>query len=156
MLSLHYKGLLHGLCTEIINTQTTRHIQHIALKVTVMLGVYRFIIRIRTDQVTCNVFSVSVPSYSPFFSPSAFSKTLLINPQSRATCPAPPLQPHHPRTINPSSTTPSKLTRRRQRKISVPNHSSTNSRTVIPQMPSSAYFTNKFPVSTNLVGPMTN
>jgi hypothetical protein len=49
-----------------------------------------------------------------------------------------------------------KLTRRRPRKISAPIHYSTNSRTVILQMPSSPYFINKFPGSTNLAVLMTN
>jgi len=114
-------------------------------------------IGIRTDQVTCNVFlHQSHHITTPILVPIRLPKTLPIDPQSRATCPRPPLQPPHPRTINPSSTMPSKLTRRRPRRISVPIHCSTNSRTVILQMPSSAYFMNKFPGSTDLVAPITS
>src|SRR5260221_14488433 len=112
-------------------------------------------IRIRTDQVTRNVVHYQSHQYT-HSRPSAFPKTLPVNPQSRATCPRPPLQLPHPQTINPSSTMPSKLTRRRQKEISVPIRCSTNSRAVILQMPSSTYFTNKFPGSTNLLVPMTS
>ena len=114
-------------------------------------------IRIPTDQspATCICITV-VPSVQRFSPSSGFPKTLPNNPQSRATCPRPPLQAHHPRTINPSSTMPSKLTRRRPRKISAPIRFSTNSRTVILQMPSSAYFMNKFPGSTLPVAPTIN
>ena len=143
------------ICAEIINPlETTRHIQYICSdgyveRLSIHIGV-------RTDQVTCYVYQS--PSAQPFSSPSPIPKTLPINPQGlnpRATCPRTPLQPPHPRATNSSSTMPSKLTRRRPRKISVPIRCSTNSRTVILQMPSSTYFTNKFPGSTNLVVPMT-
>ena len=81
-----------------------------------------------------------------------------ISPQSQEICPRSPLQPPQPQpqTISPSSTMPSKLTGRRQRKISSPIHYSKNSRTVILQMPFSNYFSNKFPGSTNPVAPMIN
>jgi len=100
--------------------------------------------------------SLSVPSVQRFPSPPACGLPEDASYQSQTTCPRPSLQPPQLQIINPSSTMPSKLTRRRPRKISAPIHYSTNSRTVILQMPSSAYFINKFPSSTNLVVPITN
>ena len=138
--------------------KTTRHIQHIALEV--VSSVYRSISEYPcTDQVTCNVFlyhshlhtnSRPHPPHPPFR-----GRFPSVNPQPPVTCPRPPLQPPQPQTIKRSSTMPSKLTRKRPRKISAPTHYSTNSRTVTLQMPSSTHFTNKFPGSTKLVVPMT-
>jgi len=87
MLSLHYNGLPHGLCAEIINTlKPTRHIHHTALKV--MLSAYRPIIRIRTDQVT--------PATCFFISPISTARSRL-HPLFRS---------HFSSTLNPEQHVP--------------------------------------------------
>ena len=112
--------------------------------------------RIRTDQVTCNVFasltyeSLSCPVLSPF--PETF-------PPQQTLCPRHLPRPHPPPIINPSSTMRWRLTRRRQRKISSPTHYSPDSKHAIPLMQSLQFCESKSLHSTNLilvVMPMTN
>ena len=137
--------------------QTTRHMQYSIYRFEGYVGRLPTHIGMgtNTSPATCQCFPISPISQRVSF-PSAFPKSLHIKPQSRATCLRHPLQPPQPRTINLFSTMPSKLTKRRPRKISAPIHYSRFFRTVILRMPSSKYFTDKLLGLTNLVDPITN